>query len=263
MFTTVITDGSRSRVACVDPAGDADHGQQVPVPLAAEAVAVQALVGQGQGVEGRLQVADAVVQVHRLHRIAGDVVDNVEHLSQLQQVLEPGPVADAAHAVAVDVVRRAGHRAEGDMAAADAQRTPRVPGVQGELPRHGGDRRRHHLAWEPDTLLGLVHVGPVGPGDAARLGIQELHPDLFEDPQGGVVDGLQLVGGDDLGVVQAHLRLRPRALHREGGTSRCVGAPSAAAAHAFVGHGPTVAVVLRTVVLGTSSLRRPGRGPVR
>ena len=59
----------------VHAAGDADHLEHVDVALAAEAVAVDRLVHQGQGVEGRVEVADAVVEVDRLDRVARQEVD--------------------------------------------------------------------------------------------------------------------------------------------------------------------------------------------
>ena len=105
-LTTVKTDGSRSMVRGVHAARDADHLEHVDVALATEAVAVDRLVHQGQRVERRVQVADAVVEVDRLDRVAGQEMDGVERLAEPQQVLVVGAVADPP--AAVEVRRRSG-----------------------------------------------------------------------------------------------------------------------------------------------------------
>ena len=102
----------------VDAAGDADHLEDVDVALAAEAVAVDRLVHQGQRVVARPQVADAVVEVDRLDRIARQEVDGVERLGQAQQVLVVDPVADPPAAIEVGDVGRAADGPEGDPVAA-------------------------------------------------------------------------------------------------------------------------------------------------
>ena len=66
-----------------------------------------------------------------------------------------------------------------------------------------------HVRVEADTLA--VDLGAGGGEQLARLRVEEVHPDLGEDPQRRVVDRLQLVGRDDLGrrVAQARLGERP------------------------------------------------------
>ena len=87
-----VDDGEQRRLALercvVDLAGDAGHLQHVAVALGAEAVAVRHLVGEGEHVEGGLEVAHGPVQVDRLDRVAADEVDDVERLAQLEQVAE-------------------------------------------------------------------------------------------------------------------------------------------------------------------------------
>ena len=84
------------------------------------------LVGQGQEVVDGVQVADRRVEVDRLDRVAGEEVDDVEHLEQADEVLVVGPVADPPPAVGGEDVGRAGYGAEGDVVAADDQVVLRV-----------------------------------------------------------------------------------------------------------------------------------------
>ena len=118
-----VDDGEDRRLAIdrrrVDATGDADHLQDIDVALAAEAVAVDRLVHQGQRVVAGPQVADAVVEVDRLDRVAGQEVDGVERLPEPQQVLVVGAVADPPAAVEIRDVRRAADGAEGYPVAAE------------------------------------------------------------------------------------------------------------------------------------------------
>ena len=91
---------------------------------------------------GRVQVADAVVQVDRLHRIAGQEVDGVERLRQAEQVLVVLPVADAPAAVQVGHVRRAADGPERHPVAAELEVVGRVPGVERERRRRRPDASR-------------------------------------------------------------------------------------------------------------------------
>ena len=180
-----VDDGDDRRFALerrhVDAACDADHLEAVDVALTPEAVAVQALVGHGEDVVRGFEVSDRRVDVDRLDRIARHVVDDVEHLRQAEQILEALAVADAAHAVTVDVVGRTGHRAEGHPAPADAQVASGVPAVQSELRRCRGDRPLDQFAWEPHPMVRLVDIGTCVTHDAARLRTEELHTDALED----------------------------------------------------------------------------------
>ena len=91
------------------------------------------LVGEREHVERRLEVPHRPVQVDRLDGIAADEVDAVERLAQLEQVPERFPIARPAHTVESDDIRRAAHRAERDVVAADRDRAVGVPRVQAEL----------------------------------------------------------------------------------------------------------------------------------
>ena len=113
---------------------------------------MQQLVGEREHVEGRLEMADRVVQVDRLDGIAADEVDDVERLAQPQQVAERGPVARPADTVEVDDVGRAADRSEREMVAADRERVLRVPRVHLERRRAGPDQVGHQLRVEADAV---------------------------------------------------------------------------------------------------------------
>src|SRR3546814_4223903 len=70
------------------------------------------LVGHGQDVAQRLQVADRGVDVDRLDRVAAEHVDGVELVAEPDQVLEVPAVADAPAAGEVGDVRGAGDLAD-------------------------------------------------------------------------------------------------------------------------------------------------------
>jgi hypothetical protein len=198
----------------VDAARDADHLQDIDVALAAEAVAVDGLVHEGQGVERGVQVAHAVVDVHRLHGVAGQEVDRRQRLAQAQQVLVVLAVADAPTTVQVGDVGRATHGPECHPVATDGQMMGRVPGVQRELARGGGDQLGDHLRIEAHALIVRRRLGAGRLERIARIDVEEVHADLSQDAQRGGVDGFEFVGRDDVGRAVAQARLRPRALGR-------------------------------------------------
>ncbi len=180
-----------------------------------EAVAVDRLVHQRQGVERRVQVAHTVVDVHRLDRVAGEEMDGVERLAEAQEVLVIDPVADAPATVEVRHVRRTADRPECHPVAAELQVVGGVPGVQRERRGRCLDRLGDHVGIEPDALCIGRGLGTSRPQRLARVRVEEVHPELGQDAQRRVVDRLDLVGGQDLGRPVAHPRLRPRPLHRE------------------------------------------------
>src|SRR3546814_8779895 len=89
-----------------DAAGDPHHLDAVLDALAPQRVGVQRLVGHGQDVAQRLQVADRGVDVDRLDRVAAEHVDGVELVAEPDQVLEVPAVADAPAAGEVGDVDR-------------------------------------------------------------------------------------------------------------------------------------------------------------
>ncbi len=97
--------------------------------------------------------------------IAGEEVDDVEHLEQADEVLVVGPVADPSPAVGREDVGRAGHRAEGDAVTADEQVVVRVRGMQRERGGRGRDALEDEGTVEVDALR--ARVDRRAGGDAA------------------------------------------------------------------------------------------------
>ncbi len=197
----------------VDPPRDPDHLEHVDVALAAEAVAVDRLVHERQRVVRRVEVPDAVMEVHRLHRVARQEVDGVERLSQPQQVLVVHAVADAPPAIEVRHVRRAADRSEGHPVAAELQVVLGVRGVQRERRRCRLDRLGDHVRVEADALRIRRRLGPGGAQHLPGVGVEEVHAELGQDAQRGVVDRLELVG-----------RQRPRSARSACGAGRTAAA---------------------------------------
>ena len=206
----------------VDAARDADHLEGVDVALPSQAVGVDRLVHQGQRVERGVEVADAVVEVDRLDRVAGEEVDRVERLAQAEQVLVVGAIADPPAAVEVGDVGRAADRPERDPVAAELQVVLGVPGVQGERRRRGPDQLRDHVRVEPHAQRALGRSGrrpPAGPRAPRHRG----SPCRSRTGRAGSRGGWP----------PARRPTRPRS----GGSASGAG-PRAAAAAARSGHGP-------------------------
>ena len=97
------------------------------------------------------------------------------------------------------------------MPPADLDVALRVAGPELERRRGGGDALHHHGPVEADPQLSLVDLGPGLPVEPPCLGLQHAHADLFQDDQRRRVDGLDLVGGQDL-----DRRVRSRAAAERG-----------------------------------------------
>ena len=195
------------------------------------------LVHERQRVVRRVQVADRVVDVDRLDRVAGEEVDRVERLGQPQQVLVVGAVADPAAVVQVSDVGRAADRPERHPVATDPEVVGGIPGVERELGRGGLDRLGDHVRVEADALGAGLDGRPGRHEQVARLGVEEVHPDLGQDPERPEVDRLQLVGGDRLGRAVRHPRLGPRPLLGQGVASVALAAAGASASKALARRG--------------------------
>ena len=145
---------------------------------------MEGLVGQGEHVERGVEVAHGMVGVDRLDGVAADEVHDLEHLAQLQQILERRPVARPAVALQVDVVGRRAHRAERQVVATDGQRVVRVPGVEPERLRGGGDPLDDHAGVEADPRCRVgVDVRAGGLQQAAGLRVEEIDPGVAEDAE--------------------------------------------------------------------------------
>ena len=133
-----------------------------------------------------------------------------------QQVLVVLAVADPPAPIQVGDVGRAADRPERHPVAADPDVVRRVPGVQRE--RRTARSRSTSVTMSGSKWTRCVPGSTVAPGrhqQVARFGVEEVHPDLGQDPERPDVDRLQLVGRDRLGRAVRHPRLRPRALLRQ------------------------------------------------
>jgi hypothetical protein len=83
-----VDDGEEARLALqgfgVDGSGDAHDLQRVADPGAPQGVSVKGLVAQGDEGGQAIEMPGLRRQVHRLHRVAGKEVDDVERLGEAQ-----------------------------------------------------------------------------------------------------------------------------------------------------------------------------------
>ena len=132
---TVKIDGSRSSVASSTPRAIRTISSASRFRWRPSDVGVDRLVRERQQRRGSRAGGGRRVDVDRLDRIAGEEVDDVEHLEQADQVLVVGAVADPPAAIEVGDVGRAGDRPERDPVAADREVVRRVRRVERELRR--------------------------------------------------------------------------------------------------------------------------------
>ena len=217
----------------VDAARDARHLDRVGDALATQRIRVDRLVGEGQQVPQRVQMPDRGVDVDRLDRVAGEEVDRVEHLAKPDQVLVVGPVADPPAVVEVRDVGRRGDRPERRPVAADLEVVLRVRGVQRERRGRRPDPLDDHVPVEANALAAVLDSRAGRAQEVPGAVVEEVHPDLLEDAQGGEMDRFELVRRHDLGRRVADPWLGPRPL---------LGQPASLAR--------------RTVAAGPSSARR-------
>ena len=88
--------------------------------------------------------------------------------------------------------------------------------MERELRRRRLDQLGDHLRVEADPLRIGLDGRAGGAQDLARVGVEEVHPDLGQDAQRADVDRLELVGRQELGRAVAQARLGPRRLLRSG-----------------------------------------------
>ncbi len=169
------------------------------------------------------------MDVHRLHGIAAGQVHDVETLAQLQEVTEILLRARAAAAVGVGAVRRAGYLAEGDPVVAELHMARRVARVQDKSCGCGGHGLQDQATIDAHALA--FYPRPRMLKNIARFGVQEIHADFFEDGQRGVVDRLDLVGGQNFRRRELPARLTERFLRNRAGSGAPPSRPAAAARH--------------------------------
>ena len=153
------------------------------------------LVGQGLQRVDHVQVPGVERRVVRLADHPAGRVQLRERLGQHAQppeVVQRGVPPD----VALADERRAVHRAEHHLVAADVHVVRRVAGLHVELPRRLGHLLQHELGVEEDHLA--VHLLAGLAEQLHRLRLGELHPDLRDDPPPALVQHADRVGGQDL-----------------------------------------------------------------
>ena len=212
----------------VDAAGDLHHLDRVQIALAPEAIGVDRLVGQGQHVEQRVEMADGGVNVDRLDRIAAPEMDRIEALAEADEVLEVAFVSLPPPARAVERIGRARHRSERDVSPADHEIAGRVARVQREFLRRQPDVGFDQRRIEPNPPRGRIDVGAGVAQHRARLVMQEVDADLLQDRERGLMDRFELVAGDEVERRERRLRLAGR--RRRGSSAALDRAPASGAA---------------------------------
>jgi hypothetical protein len=163
------------------------------IALLAQAVGVDRLVRQREHVEQRVEMPDRGVDVRGLDRIAAPEMHGRQRVSQPDQVLVVDAVAGTAAALAIGGVGRAGDRAEGQRVAADLDRLARVAGMEPEAARRLAEEALDQRRVEAHAVGVRVDVGASILEQRLRLGVEDVHPDLFEDGQRRAMDRLELV----------------------------------------------------------------------
>jgi len=161
-------------------------------------------------------------------------------MRELDEGAKVGPVPGSTTSGPVGHVRRRGDRAEDHVIATDPQVTGRVRGMERELRRGRRHERLDHLAVEPHPFA--VDRGAGLSPHAQRLGVQEVHPGLFEHSQRREMDRFQL-------VVRHHAgRLETAPVQVPGRLGRCLGSgrPLSSTATAWGFAHARVSIIRRT-----------------
>ena len=204
--------------AAADDLGDL---QPVSGALRAERVVVEGHIREQGEVAHGLQMPGAAVDVGRLDRVAGDERQAMQALDQPGEVAEVLAVALPPPAVGVAGVGGRGDGDEVNIAFAQGYGPRRVAGVELEGRGRGLDALFDHGRVEADQIAVGADLGAGRAQDGLGVFAEELHADLAEDLQRGVVDGLDLIGGQgfDRGDRVAH-RAPGQLLDRRGGGGR-------------------------------------------
>ena len=188
------------------------------------------------------------MDVDRLDRVAADEVDGVQALGQAQEVAEIGLATRPPAALEIGAVGRARDAAEDDLVAADAEIVRGIARVEREALGRLFDRVLDHPTVEPHPLAAGLDQRPGRPIDVARLGQDDVHPNLLEDRERGLVDRLELVGRDRRGRRVGEPQATPGALDHRSRRVAASPAPLAApfarvldhASHLARGHPPAM-----------------------
>ena len=222
-----------------EPARDPPHLQMIARPHAAQAVAEAELVGEANGRQRDLEVADVGRDVERLHRAACRQVADVEALGQADEVAEVGERSGPAPTIQARAIGRPAHGPEVDVVGAEGEIVLRIAGAGVNQRRRPGDRFRNQGPVEADAWTLAFHIRPGLAQDLAGLGQEEVHPDLLEHLHGGLMDRLDLLGGDDLHRRIGICEPAPRQLH-EGRLLAAAHAAAASSCRAGLAHSGTL-----------------------
>ena len=109
MLITVSVHGGVHQFFMGEPVRDPGKFDTIVVALLAERIKMERLVGQADRVGNAIQMPNGGVKVHGFDRIAERRMNDVEELTELQQLLEIFPVAGPATAVTIDDIGCAGN----------------------------------------------------------------------------------------------------------------------------------------------------------
>ncbi len=180
-------------------AGDAGDLDPVADAAPAQRIGVEDLVGEDHEVAQAHEVTNIRVDVDGLQRVAAHQVDDVEALGEAQQVPIVGEIARPSTAVEIGAIRRAADGAEIDAVVAEDEVVGGIAGMNPELRRRRGQRALDQAPIHPHPLPGWLDLGPRGAEDVPGFRQEDVEPDLLEDGERRLVDGLDLVRRDDQG----------------------------------------------------------------
>ena len=138
------------------------------------------------------------------HVVGGDLLPTGEMngVDKMGEFDEVGEVGERARATAVIQIHRVHHppiRPESQRITTDVDTAFRGASAPGKFGRGMGDGFQQQAAVNPDVAGDVVHFGPGLLPNGQRLVVQKVQADVFQNVQRGVVDLLNLVGGQDFG----------------------------------------------------------------
>ena len=201
MLITVQHRGSCDEGVLVESAGETDHLEAVGNLRPSPAIDEGDLVAQEQLGEGHLEVTHLEGNVLWLDS-RGEAVEHVVDLGQLDEILEVTQGSGPPGAVEIHRVGRTRNRKEGDRI--PSHRHVALTGAGAEV--ESARRRRHgcgdQVGIDEHVLFGFIHPGSGLGQKAPGFRMQDPDPDLGQDPDGGLVDGLDLIVGQDPGRLE-------------------------------------------------------------
>ncbi len=153
------------------------------------------LVGKGQKGSETIQVPRGGWKVDRLHRVSTVEVDDVEVLTESDQVGVVLEVACASPPIGVRGIGGRGDRAEVDAVGTHDEVVVGIASMKRERRRHARHFLQHPFGIEADPLGPGFNSSTTRRQDRQRLGMEEVHADLGQNSERGVVDRLDLVAG--------------------------------------------------------------------